>query len=78
MTEYLALIYPDGSIGLLDRGLTIEEAQEEARLADRGEEDPEHFTHVARIDIKIIEIIGGPPIAPETYCPRCGRAYCDY
>jgi hypothetical protein len=77
MTEYFALIFSDGSLGLLDRQATIDDARQEARLADRGEEEPEHFTHIARVEIKIIEIIDGPPIVPEKLCPRCGRQLDD-
>lgn len=64
MTERLALIHSDGSISVFAKTATLDYAREESRLADRGETDPAHFTKIARVDLKILEIIDAHAVAP--------------
>jgi hypothetical protein len=73
MTERLALIHSDGSISVFGKTTTLDYAREQSRLADRGETDPAHFTKIARLDVKILEIIDAPAIAPAPVGSMSGR-----
>jgi hypothetical protein len=73
MTERLALIHSDGSISVFGKTTTLDYAREESRLADRGEKDPAHFTKIARIEVKILEIIDAPALAPSPVDTISGR-----
>jgi hypothetical protein len=69
MIERLALIYPDGSITVLGESTGIDAARNEAELADRGERDPACLTKIARIELKLLEIVDEPP-TEQTFVDR--------
>lgn len=66
----LALLYSDGSMGVLPLETSIERAWEHAADADRNERNPAHFTKVARVSIQIEETLSRP--AKDAACPTCG------
>ena len=76
MSDYLALIYSDGSMGIFSKETTLNDALEEAIASDRGETDSSHFSKLARVDVTVIEIIDTPSIA-QKLCPTCGAAQSD-
>ena len=55
--ERLALLYSDGSIGILRAGCTLEEAREEARFLDPEEHDVSRSAKVAVVRVHVVEII---------------------
>lgn len=66
----LALLYSDGSMGILPAETSVERAWEHAADADRNEHNPAHFTKVARVSVQIEEALCPP--AREVTCPTCG------
>ena len=77
MSPRLALIYSDGSMGIVEPGTTLDEAWQEALAADRNENDPAHFTRIAMVKVEIVEIVDTPALglaqAPaKIACPHCG------
>ncbi|TDX64031.1 hypothetical protein EDE12_106177 [Methylosinus sp. sav-2] len=68
-----ALIYSDGSFGILSAGASLEKAREEAAFADQNETDPRHLTKVGRVSLIILEDFGTIASAAEQKCPSCGR-----
>lgn len=66
-----ALLYSDGSFGILSAGASLEKAREEAAFADHGEAD--HFTRVGRVSIVILEDLGMNSTVADQKCPACGR-----
>ena len=52
-----ALLYSDGSIGVLEAGTDYLEATRQRDFVDTNEHDPQHFTRVAIVQVTIIEIL---------------------
>ncbi|MGJ0505644.1 MAG: hypothetical protein ACR652_00630 [Methylocystis sp.] len=57
--DRLALVYSDGSFGVLSEGTTIETAREEREFCDRNEHDPQHLTKIARVQVTILDVLEG-------------------
>ena len=72
MSERIALLYSDGSIGIMPPATSIEKAREEAKDADHNETDPAYFTKVATIEINIVEVLDVPRSEAVKNCPVCG------
>ncbi len=53
----LAILYSDGTIGVLGRDATREWAMEQKALCDEGETCPAHRCGVAVVDIGIMETL---------------------
>lgn len=76
ITGRFALLYSDGSMGVMSERQTLEDTRRDAADSDRGETDPVHFTRVARVDIVITEMLGtGHDAPPEEICPYCRRSH---
>lgn len=76
MREGLALLYSDGSMGVLPSGADLEQARREARESDVNETDPSHFTQLVRVRIEITEHLDVPERDRERAsgrCPNCGE-----
>lgn len=72
--ERLALIYSDGSMGVLKDGKTIEAAREEREFADAHQKDPMKLTKIALVRIEPVEFYPHSTVVAET-CPTCGRTH---
>jgi hypothetical protein len=53
----LAILYSDGSIGVLRPDATRREAMEQRDIVDSGETDPAHRSGLATVDIAIKETL---------------------
>ncbi|MBM3578705.1 MAG: hypothetical protein FJX40_13875 [Alphaproteobacteria bacterium] len=49
MSVHLALLYSDGSMGVLSPGATLDQAEKDRAFADEGERDPARLTKIARV-----------------------------
>lgn len=70
-----ALLYSDGSFGILSAGASLEKAREEAAFADQNETDPARLTRVGRVSLVILEDFGTLSPIVEQKCPSCGREH---
>ncbi|HEX3864126.1 MAG TPA: hypothetical protein VHY35_20785 [Stellaceae bacterium] len=57
MEERWALLFFDGSVGVLRAGLGIDEARREIGYSDQNEACPRKATRLVRVQIRIIEIV---------------------
>lgn len=69
----LALLYSDGSIGVLPVDTSVDRAWDHAADADRNERNPAHFTKVARVSIHIEETLQRS--VTENLCATCGNPH---
>lgn len=53
----LAILYSDGTIGVLRPGTSREEADRQKAFADAGETDPAHRCGLATVDIQVTETL---------------------
>ena len=71
-----ALLYSDGSVGILRAEASLDEARKEREWVDRNERDPRHLTKIACVTFDIVEIVDDPTTAPAPpasgACPVCG------
>lgn len=77
MTERLALLYSDGSMGVLGEGATIEQARKEREFVDKGARRAD-LTKIGRITIDVITVVDDPAApapASAAACPTCGRPH---
>lgn len=52
-----AILYSDGTIGVLRAGATREEADKQKAFADAGENDPAHRCGLATVDIQVTKTL---------------------
>lgn len=76
MMNRLALLYSDGSMGILSDGATEKSAREDAMFADANETDPAKMTKVVRVRLEITETLVEPkaPRRREGVCACCQDA----
>lgn len=60
----IALLYSDGSLGVLADGATIDDAVKQRVFSDAGERDPARMSKIARVGVTVIELVDEPPAAP--------------
>lgn len=72
--ERLALLYSDGSLGILSAGQPIEKAREEVQWVDDKEKNPEQFTKIVRVSFTVMEVLETPKLGQDSssVCPTCG------
>lgn len=75
MSEHLALLYSDGSLGVLRPGAAIEQAERDRAFSDDGERDPAHMTKIARVEVTVLEIIDAPIADADQACLHCGKPH---
>lgn len=56
----LALLYSDGTIGILAEAATLGDARREREYADHGEADPAHWTKIARVELFSVVVVEDP------------------
>lgn len=75
-TTRLALLFSDGSVGILSASATLEQARRDRECVDLNERNPHHLTKIARVEFTIVELVEAPPIdAPPETCPHCGAPH---
>lgn len=62
-----AVLYSDGSLGVLVEGATLEQAKEQREETDVGETDPEHLTKVVSVRCELLEVLFEPAPLPQTF-----------
>lgn len=63
-TEVLALLYSDGSAGILKADASVEDARAERKIADKNEIDRAQMTKIAKVRIELVEMIDDPERSP--------------
>jgi len=74
-TTRLALIYSDGSLGLLTEDRSLDHAFKEAKESDFNEHNPANFTKVARVAFEVLEIVTDPDAKGPATCSTCGALH---
>jgi hypothetical protein len=74
--ERFALLYSDGSIGILNDAKSLDDALEEAKIADANEDEINHLTKVARVRVDVVEIVFDPTISAAHARTSQGRGKC--
>lgn len=70
----LALLYSDGSVGILPADADLAQAERDADFADLDDDDEAHRTRIARVTFAVMEIL--PRVLPiATTCSTCGRTH---
>lgn len=71
--NHLALLYSDGSMGILSPETTLDMAKAERVHVDHNETRPEHLTKIVRVRVDVIEIIPIGMTETSNRCLTCGR-----
>ena len=74
-TTRLALIYSDGSLGLLTEGRSLDHAFKEAKDSNFNEHNPANFTRVGLVSFEVLEIVTDPDAKGQATCPTCGAVH---